>query len=168
MSFATQITINTDNLPDIGFILTHHVFEILVVLGVLVLGVIASFALEFYKTRIQGKVEEAKLKKAVAKGLAGISTVLSAAGSLVALLQHGDLTLLNYVPAVAAAVPTIASVAYFFYNLGGNKYVQSTIQALNNWTKKSDTTVATPEVIAPTSDVSSDLAAPSAPESMLQ
>jgi type II secretory pathway pseudopilin PulG len=168
--FAKVITIDTNNLPDIGYILTHHIFEIAVVVGVVVLGILASFALEIYKNRIQGKKEEALLKKAIAKGLAGISTVFSAAGSYVALAQHGNLALLTYIPAVAAVAPTIASVAYFFYNLGGNKFVKSTINFLSKWSNNSTSTVipAQTDIVVPTGGVASDPVAPSDPGSMIQ
>lgn len=98
-----QITLDTNNLPDVVYIVSHNLDVIAILAGVVLLGILASFILEYRKRSIKLKVAEDKLKVAVAKSLGIWSTILGSSGTIVALLQSGNLSLLNAVPKIGRA-----------------------------------------------------------------
>jgi hypothetical protein len=143
-----QITLDTNNIPDVVYIVSHNLDVIAILIGVVLLGILASFILEYRKRSIKLKVAEDRLKVAVAKSLGIWSTILGSSGTIVALLQSGDLSLLNAVPKAAEATTAVASIAYFFYNLGGSKAVKSVVDTLTKWSKGSPAPTVTQNLAA--------------------
>lgn len=123
----------------------------LIALGVVVVAILASIAVELIKRRYNRKQQEEMTKKAVAWLLVFFSTVFTVLSYGIFFLQANQ-SFFETLPYVGQHVVEVLGVAYTLYNLRLNKWYKSFALWASKWTSKKDatptTTIETPVVAA--------------------
>lgn len=150
-NLAAQITFDTDNLPDIGYVISHHPDVILGVIAIVLAGLATTGLVSFHKSRFYKKHGEALARKAITVLVTVWSAVFTGAGYLV-LVSDQVTAFGTALPFVGKYFLATVGVAYTVYNFGLNARVKLIVDKLREWVgkRKADTPPVSPAGAGPT------------------
>lgn len=134
----------TLTIPNPSNYLSDNSRSIAIAAVLIVAGVLATVAVEFYRRHYSAKKQEQLAKKWVAVWLTASSGIFTAIGYLVFLIQSNT-SLFSTLPFVGKHVAAVVGVGYFLYNVRLNRWYKAAAERLSRWTGTKVTDAPAPE-----------------------